>query len=80
MIKYAGIAIAIGEHDDDRKDYLEMAALAGDGETEEIARGQLAGFFLEKADLTLKRLKEKLLHSLRGNEGGEVHFRVCRPS
>ncbi|XMA10342.1 hypothetical protein WAI453_003133 [Rhynchosporium graminicola] len=60
LMKYSGIVISIGEHDHDRKAYLEIAELAGDGETEEQARGTLAGFFLEKADRTLSKLEGKL--------------------
>jgi len=61
LIKYAGIVISIGEHDEERKDYLAIAELVGDGETEEEARGTLAGLFLEKAEGTLRRLKAKLI-------------------
>jgi len=59
LIKHAGIVTSIGEHDNDRKNYLAIAELAGDGETEEEARGTLAGFFLEKAKHTLQNLKNK---------------------
>ncbi|KAL2065449.1 hypothetical protein VTL71DRAFT_3119 [Oculimacula yallundae] len=60
LMKYAGIVISIGEHDEDRTEYLKIAEMAGDGETEEEARGTLAGFFLEKADQTLRDLKARL--------------------
>jgi fido (protein-threonine AMPylation protein) len=42
LIKYAGIVISIGEHDEERKQYLAIAEMVGDGETEEEARGTLA--------------------------------------
>jgi fido (protein-threonine AMPylation protein) len=63
LIKYAGIVISIGEHDEERKQYLAIAEMAGDGETEEEARGTLAGFFLGRAEGTLRKLKEILTSS-----------------
>ncbi|PVH87059.1 Fic-domain-containing protein [Cadophora sp. DSE1049] len=66
LIKYAGIVISIGEHDEDRKQYLDIAIMAGGPEREEEARGTLARFFLEKADRTLRKLKEKLQEARRG--------------
>lgn len=60
LIKYAGIVISIGEYDEDRKEYLKIAAYAGDGETEEAARGTLASFFLERGERTLRKLRDTL--------------------
>ncbi|KAH7418462.1 fido domain-containing protein [Cadophora sp. MPI-SDFR-AT-0126] len=66
LIKYAGIVISIGEHDEDRKQYLDIAMMAGEPEREEEALGTLGGFFLEKADRTLRELKERLQETRRG--------------
>lgn len=63
LIKYAGIVVSIGEHDEDRAEYLKIAEMAGDGATEEVARGTLARFFLDKADRALQSLKAKLRSS-----------------
>lgn len=60
LIKYAGVVISIGEDEEDRKNYLSMAVMAGDGETEEQARGTVARFFVEKETRALERLKENL--------------------
>lgn len=60
LIKYAGIMISIGEHEEDREEYLKICQLADDPDTEEIARGTLARFFLDKAEPTLRRLCRKI--------------------
>ncbi|KAG9236462.1 hypothetical protein BJ875DRAFT_372137, partial [Amylocarpus encephaloides] len=52
FIKYSGIVVSIGEHDEDRSKYMSMA------ETKEEARGTLAGFMLEKGEGSLRRLME----------------------
>lgn len=60
LIKYAGVMISIGEHDEDRKDYLNIVMVAAEIDREEEGRGMLASFFLSKAAGTLARLKQKL--------------------
>lgn len=67
LMKYAGIVVSIGEHDDDRKEYLAIAEEAGDGETEEAAKGKLATFVLEKGFGTLKGLLQALMLKLAGS-------------
>ena len=59
LVKYAGFSASIGEHDGERRTYLEIATRAI-GDTEEIARGELARLFLEKGHDTLKRWKSRL--------------------
>ncbi|KAJ9657424.1 hypothetical protein H2198_004299 [Neophaeococcomyces mojaviensis] len=60
LIKYAGIIVNLGEQEQDRGEYMTIAARAGDGDTEEEARGELARMVLERGANTLRRLKTRL--------------------
>ena len=60
LIKYAGVVAPIGETDEGRKEYLGLARKAGDPDTEEEARGNLARFVLEIAARQLRRLGETI--------------------
>ena len=60
LIKYAGVVTPIGEDDEGRKEYLGLAKKAGDPDTEEEARGNLARFVLEIAARQLRRLGETI--------------------
>lgn len=62
LMKYAGIMVSIGERDDERAEYLRIAEEAGDGETEEEARGKLATLVLGKAEKVLGKLKAAFKH------------------
>ena len=60
LIKYAGVVAAIGEHDEERKDYLAIAEQAGDNDTEDEAKGKLSTLILEKGLANMEALRRAL--------------------
>ncbi|KAF2218123.1 fido domain-containing protein [Elsinoe ampelina] len=58
LLKYAGIVCPIGEHDTERKDYMDIAVRRG---TNEEGNGELAAFTLKKALSTLKRMRRRVM-------------------
>ncbi|MCJ1367425.1 hypothetical protein MMC16_006558 [Acarospora aff. strigata] len=57
LCKYAGIIVSIGEHDEERAEYLEIKQRAS---AEMEGAGELATFVLQRATTRLRALKQKL--------------------
>jgi len=58
LLKYSGIVIAFGEHDQARNEYLEIVKRAGEDMTDD--QPDFAAFVLQKASQKLRTLKLKL--------------------
>jgi Fic family protein len=57
LLKYAGVVAVIGEHDQAREEYLEIAARAG---RENMDGAELATSVLQKSDRSMRKLRGSL--------------------
>jgi Fic family protein len=64
LLKYAGVVISIGEHDAERKEYMDIAIRAS---TEMEGSGELALLVLKKATGRFRTLRKKILQG-KGNK------------
>lgn len=58
LLKYAGTAIAFGEHDDAREEYFGIVKRAAEDVSDD--QSEFAAFVMKKASIRLKDLREKL--------------------
>jgi len=67
LIRYAGVFV-MWETEWERKEYMSIVEVGADGETEEVARGMLGRFFLERGAKALEELRKTVMGEDEGRD------------